>query len=441
MEQNKQSSSLAEAFEQGAKYFVEECTLCGQCLEACPSFNDPKLELNDKNPAEVMEKIVDLLKGGPSSEEAYKMGYGCLMGCTNICKPACPKDLNMQQAFMVAGQRLRAAGEGLPPLSFMHLAEHRYNFGHVFGDLQMKKSEVPWLTEVPSEQAAVDVVIFTSCVGRGFPNLVLEAMDILSSMKINFAVIGARDLCCGGTPLLLGNMKDVSRVSEKYISTMAKFGAGKVVAMCPACSVVGNDMLSKFSRVPFETIHITEFLADNIDKLHFTHPLNKRVTIHDACSQRQRGSWDIPRKLLEAIPGLTLVEMEHSRENSLCCGAQANANFPGLMIERNIARLNEAMAVRADIMTTICPGCQLAFCGYENQYPFEIKHAISLVAEAMGIHHEDKVKKYLLTGDPEKVLEEASEYVEASDLSLLEYQQILPRYFQTLCVSRGFPPS
>ena len=43
----------------------------------------------------------------------------------------------------------------------------------------------------------------------------------------------------------------------------------------------------------------------------------------------------------------------------------------------------------------------------------------------MGIHHEDKLKKYLLTGDPDKVLDEARDYVEASDLSLFEFKHVL----------------
>lgn len=431
----RQPLSLEDAFEAGVKHFVDECTLCGQCLEVCPAFNEPALELAEKGPAAVMEKVVDLLKGGPSSEEAYKMAYGCRLGCTNICNPACPKGLTRQQIFMAAGHRLRAAGEGLPPSAFLYLAEHRYNFGHVFGDLQMKKTEVPWLTEVPPDQEPVDVVLFTSCVGRGFPNLMREAMDILSRMKIKFAAIGSRDLCCGGTPLLLTSMNDTSRVSQKFISTMAKFGAKNVATICPACTTVG-DMLAKFSSLPFEVVHITEFLADNIDKLNFTNPVHKIVTLHDACSQRRRGKFELPRKLLQAIPGVTLVEMEHSKENAHCCGVQANANFPGLMNGRNVARLDEAEAAGADIMTTICPGCQQAFCGFENQYPFEIKHIISVVAEALGIHHEDKVKRFLLTGDPDKVLAEAHDYVEASDLGLLEFQRVLPLYFHALCGSR-----
>lgn len=433
MSSMKGCMALQAGMDLAVKHFVEECTLCGQCLEVCPVFSEPKLELIDKGPAVVMAKVVDLLKGGPPSEEAYRMCYGCSYGCTNICKPACPKVLDLQPVFMALGHRLRAAGEGMPPLSFHHTPGHRYGFGHVFGNLQMKESEVPWLKEAPPDPEPVDVVLFVSCVAHGLTHLVLETMDILKKMQVKFVTVGARDLCCGIATFMMGDMADAARVSEKYVSTLARFGAKQVVSICSTCSFWGNTMLPSILPVPFASLHITEFLADNMDKLSFSQPLNKTVTIHDACTQRQMGKWDIARKLLKAIPGLTLVEMEHNKEKNICCGAMTDTNFPGVMDARYSARLEEARETGADIMTTVCPGCYQVFCGYENQYPFAINNIISVVAEAMGIHHEDKLKKFLLTGDHNQVLDEAHDYVEASDLSLLEFRQVLPGYFRKTC--------
>ncbi len=422
--------ALKAGMEISLKNFVEKCIVCGRCLEVCPVFSEPKLELAGKEPAAVMEKIVDLLKGGPPSEEVYRMAYGCSMGCTNICKPACPEGLDLQPVFMALGHRLREEGEGLPPLSFHHAPGHRYGFGHIFGDLQMKSSEAPWLKEAPSEPETVDVVLFVSCVAQGMPHLVLESIEILRRMGIKFVAIGARDLCCGIATFMTANIEEAAKVSEKYVSTLSKFGANKVVSICCTCSFWGNTMLPQILPVPFESLHITEFLLHNIDKLSFTHPLDKVVAIHDSCTQRQLGKWDISRRLLQAIPGISLVEMEHNKEHNICCGAMTDTNFPGAMDARHFARLDEAMAAGADVMMTVCPGCQQVFCAYENKYPFEIKNAVTLVAEALGIHYEDKLKKYLAGVDAEQLLNEAIEYVEASDLSLLEFRNVLPGYLK-----------
>ncbi len=48
------------------------------------------------------------------------------------------------------------------------------------------------------------------------------------------------------------------------------------------------------------------------------------VTYHDPCRlARQAGIMDAPRTLIESIPGIMLKEMEHNRENALCCGTSA----------------------------------------------------------------------------------------------------------------------
>ena len=46
------------------------------------------------------------------------------------------------------------------------------------------------------------------------------------------------------------------------------------------------------------------------------------VTFHDSCHMgRAQGIYEPPRDMLKAIPGVELVEMEHNREEGLCCGS------------------------------------------------------------------------------------------------------------------------
>lgn len=436
----QQFTSFAQLCDMAEKDFLQKCLVsqghsCGVCLKKCPVFLEPRFGLAQKEPVTLMEKIVDLLRGGPPSPEVYIMTYACMHGCsTATCEPACPVGLNLGGVFTAAARRLRAAGMELPPLYYQCAGMHHYDFGHVFGDLQMKQSEAPWLTKVPAQPASVDVVLFVSCIGQGFPHLVLETMDILSRMGINFVALGDRNVCCGMTRYILGDIEGAQKVAEKYVSTMAQFRAKKVVSLCPICSLCGTRILPRFFPVPFESQHVTEFLADNLDKLQFTKQLNKVVTVHDSCSQRVTKRWDAPRKLLQAIPGITLVEMEHSQKNSMCCGGLSTIMYPEGMKDRRFACAEEAKSAGADVIATVCPNCQANFCPLEEMYPFEVKHTVSAVAEAMGIHHEDKLKKYLLTKDVNKVLAEARDYVEASDLSLVEWEHLLPAHLKRLCI-------
>ena len=133
-------------------------------------------------------------------------------------------------------------------------------------------------------------------------------------------------------------------------------------------------------------IHVSQFLNDlfKAGKLKFTKSLPRKVTYHDPChagrhltkflidkdgSQLWAGAYlslneedclyDVPRELLQAIPGLELVEMERIRANSFCCGGGGGVmtGFPD-WAQRNAAlRIQEGMETGAEQMVSICPFC------------------------------------------------------------------------------------
>ena len=46
------------------------------------------------------------------------------------------------------------------------------------------------------------------------------------------------------------------------------------------------------------------------------------VTWHDSCHMGRAGEiYEAPRKLIQAIPGIEFVEMEHNRQEAHCCGS------------------------------------------------------------------------------------------------------------------------
>jgi Fe-S oxidoreductase len=94
----------------------------------------------------------------------------------------------------------------------------------------------------------------------------------------------------------------------------------------------------------------------------FKIPLNARVAYHDPCYLgRVNEIYDDPRNLLTAIPGLELVEMPHSRKNSLCCGGGGGGMWmDGFQWEKSHVRMSEwrvweASKVNAEILAVACP--------------------------------------------------------------------------------------
>jgi Fe-S oxidoreductase len=111
--------------------------------------------------------------------------------------------------------------------------------------------------------------------------------------------------------------------------------------------------------------HYTQVLSGLIQSndLVFSKGFENTVTYHDPCYLgKHNGIFDEPRAVLKAIPGLRLVEMDRSREKSLCCeGGGGRMWLEGTNPSLRLAqwRINQALETGASILATACPFCLL----------------------------------------------------------------------------------
>jgi len=81
---------------------------------------------------------------------------------------------------------------------------------------------------------------------------------------------------------------------------------------------------------------------------------------HDSCYLgRHNGIYDAPREVIDAIPGLTRVEMGRCRDRSFCCGGGGLAIFYEPSEERRMGQVRVEMAreAGANVIVTACPFC------------------------------------------------------------------------------------
>ena len=144
--------------------------------------------------------------------------------------------------------------------------------------------------------------------------------------------------------------------------------------------------------VNFEVVHITQFLFELIEegKLELTKDYGKKVTYHDPCYLgRHNGVYDEPRNVLGKVPGLEIIEMADTLEDSLCCGGGGGRIWMETIKGERFSdlRLEQAVGADADILATSCPYCITHFeesrIALEDSETIEIKDITEIIQEVI----------------------------------------------------------
>lgn len=406
--------------------FIDNCTLCGQCVMDCPAI--PFTELKDYDPQDIQEKTLELLRDNKPSKEAYIRAYSCMECLT--CFESCPQELDPHLINMICRANLVRCGQEAPRALKFALPQNRFNFNSILSSIQIKPSEVRWLREVPSGAEAKDVVLFLGCGIHIFPDEIFTLLDIFQQMEVDFVTLGGIDFCCGIPNLLVGDVEGAEKMARRLIQAIDSFKPRKVIFICPGCIEQFQKIISQFLPLPWELQFVTQFLTDNFERLGKLKPVERKVTLQDPCPLvRGNKKADHLRKILRAIPAVELIEMEHNKENCYCCGGGALASSP--MVARQIRdrRLEEAKSTGAEVLLECCPGCHLTFMQEEYRFPFQAQTLISLLGKAMDIHYDAKLRRYFNSGDYDKVMHEAREYIQESEFTEEELHSFLSKYF------------
>jgi len=168
-----------------------------------------------------------------------------------------------------------------------------------------------------------------------------------------------------------------------------------------------------------------------IEPSSFTRPVEKRVALHYHTGHPQSDlDWQNTRTILQAIPGLELVDIA----NPAALGRHCTPKWIGKVGRPNWQRaisciLDEAKAADVDVVATIYHSCHREICQAEAQYPFAIVNYISLLGEAMGIEYPDVYKHFKHQADPAAAFREVEAYVRANGLSPDRVREVLSHAF------------
>jgi Fe-S oxidoreductase len=209
-----------------------------------------------------------------------------------------------------------------------------------------------------------ELLLYVGCTAaydRRSQKVARSMVRLLRAAGVRFGVL-PDEPCCGEAVRMVGQEAYLAEVVAATTRRLREAGARQLVALSPHCF----DMFR--THYPFngepEVLHYTELLASLAaeGRLPLTRQVNATVTYHDPCYLgRRHGLYDPPRRLLSAIPGVSVVEMFSSREYALCCGGGGGRMWLETRADERFGdlRITQAREAGASILATSCPFCLL----------------------------------------------------------------------------------
>lgn len=307
--------------------------------------------------------------------------------------------------------------------------ENHENVFRIFGALQPKPRDhyEHWVPSLPESPATVDTVYFPSCGSMGFTNRLFAMMDIFEMTGIEYRALGPfdLDLCCGYMHLTCGEIDIAEKRSRDLVAALQAFGPREVVVGCPWSYRWLRDYVSQIAPYTFSVKHQLQFIAENLDKLEFKE-LPVSVAYHDSCSiGRWTHEYDAARRILKYMPGVNYVELPRNQAQSGCCG---NGAPNELYLELVDERLSEAKDAGAEVVTAVCGGCVLGFSKHSERHGLTATNIINLIAQGLGIEHEDILSRCIDSGDVDSILSEVGPNIQQSEYTIDEMRNFIPKY-------------
>ena len=359
------------------------CIQCGRCTGGCPvsirsNLNPRKLIyealLNTRfNPLEITE----------------------IWECTSCatCAERCPKDLKPYEVILFLRSDIVERGRVRP--SVRDALESTFMHGNPWGRSREKRSD--WIGDLDvtklKDSEETDTLYFVCCTAAYDPRvqeIPRSMVKVLNNAGITFAILGNRESCCANEMLEIGERGLFEMAKNNNNELFAKVKFSRMVTTSPHCF---HAFIHEYSNEEFETLHYTQFISSLIkeEKLVLKEDLSKRVTYHDPCFLgKQNKIFEEPRYILRSIPGVEYLEMDRSRERSLCCeGGGGRMWMESESSEERLAeiRVRDAVGMGAEILATACPFCLLtledAVKTTSNEDKIQILDIIELVEKAL----------------------------------------------------------
>jgi Fe-S oxidoreductase len=385
------------------RYTMESCNHCGQCrfilgpkmrgwenAEVCPIYQRYKY---DAYSGQGLINIAQELLDGTLEYEEDLIAH--IYSCTTCgaCDINCKSVRDMEVLDTILALRAKCVEDGRGPMP-----EHKEYAGRVIHNHNIygrkHDQRFDWLPGDLSLSKEAGVAYFVGCTASYlYPGVARDTVKILSAGGMDFKIMHGEEYCCGAPLWRTGQWEVARGLAEHNLNAIKKLGIKTLVTSCAECYGTFRGFYPRIAEVDFEVVHISEVIEKLLRQgnLKPSKKWNMKVAYHDPCllgrlsepyipwkgeikaygfhdppKQWRRGThgtYEAPRQVLRAIPGIELVEMTRNEENAFCCGGGGgvSAAFPDFALWTAKERVGEAKSTGAEAIVSSCPFCQSSF--------------------------------------------------------------------------------
>ena len=230
--------------------------------------------------------------------------------------------------------------------------------------------------------------MFIPCfVDQLYPDSAMNMFKMLKSAGLEIEY-NTNQTCCGQPAFNSGFWGETAVVAQKWIQDMQQ---SDLMVVTPSSSCVGfvrnyySDIFpddKNCEQIVAKTYEFTEFLVDVLGKTDFGARLEKKAVYHDSCAAlRECKIKAAPRKLLEHVRGLTLLDLPDSEQ---CCGfgGTFSVKFEPVSVAMAEKKVQHALSVGAELIISADMSCLMQLQGYisQNNLPLETMYIADVLA-------------------------------------------------------------
>jgi len=221
--------------------------------------------------------------------------------------------------------------------------------------------------KLPTYTREHEYCLFTCCTtaydtsaDKGSQKAGIALSRLLEHAGVSYGALGTKESCCGDMVDKIGAANVATDLIGKNTEMFLDAGVSRILTISPHCL---NSFRRNYEGLKnIAHVHSTELL-DKLIHGGSIKPVNRldlKVTYHDPCYLGRHSSiYDAPRKIIQSIPGVTLLEMQNNRERSFCCGGGSGGPWKDGVGKESLGeiRVKEAIGTGAEVIVTACPYC------------------------------------------------------------------------------------